>query len=362
MTFHYALNAGAVLQAYALQKYLINQGFNVEIINYRPKRKIGIRDFIAKKPIKIWHKTMDRLNAFRYERLDNFGGILQRSVSVYYSPIELQNNPPKYDVYIAGSDQIWNISSNYKIDKEYFLDFGSDSTKKIAYAASMNINHTQEFNLPVNLNITIKNLLTSFHAISLRETNAVNFIQSLFGNERQIEHVPDPTFLLDAEEYKKLLTDNCQPKEPYIAAYILAELAEEQKQAIRYIKNKKQLKIINLRNPDTCIRLNGAKNKITMPSEWLTYIYYANFTICCSFHAVVFSLIFHKSFIVITPRKNDRISSLLNVLGLENRIIINYNSKQLEQILNENIDWNLVDTILNKEREKGIKFLMNNLN
>ncbi|UAB84832.1 polysaccharide pyruvyl transferase family protein [Zunongwangia sp. SCSIO 43204] len=356
LTFHHALNNGAVLQAYALQNFLFSQGYEVEIINYRRPIKHSLKNFIAKKPLTAWYKTLDRFNAWSYEvQKKDFGNLLIRGEREYNSLQDLQDNPPEYEVYIAGSDQIWNVGSSDKLNHVYYLEFGKDDVKRLSYAASMG-----NCNVPRHLNEPILKLLKKFDAISLREVKAVNYIQSLFKESKRIFHTPDPTFLLKEEHYKLLISARSH-KRPYVTTYSLAEYGNDQLKAVNYIKKRHGVDVINLRNPDTCIRLSDAKNIIVEPREWLTYMYHANYTICCSFHAVVFSLIFHKSFIVVTPYANERILSLLNSINLSNRIVIKYDESKIESILNETIDWNFVDEIIEKERQKGVDFLKSNL-
>lgn len=356
LTFHAALNSGAVLQAYALQTYLSRQGYDVEVINYRRKKRFDFKAYIAKSPRRVWGKWKDRWNGIRYELRGDFGKILQRGEKVYWSLEELQNDPPAYDVYIAGSDQIWNVYSESNINPVYFLQFGTDDIKRIAYAASMG-----QVRVPDSLRSTIKNLLQKFDVISLREKKAADFVQSLFGTEREIFQAPDPTLLLSAVDYVPLLETRVTAKKPYIASYMLAELGGEQKQSVQYVHKAKGLKILNLRNPDTCIRLEDAENIIVTPTEWLSYMYHAEFTICCSFHAVVFSLIFHKSFVVITPRDNERIESLLRPLNLMGRVFKEFDLVKLRQALGEHIIWTEVDELIHAERTKGAEFLSKSL-
>ena len=122
--------------------------------------------------------------------------------------------------------------------------------------------------------------------------------------------------------------------------------------------------LINLRNPDTCIRLPNAKNKIVTPYEWLSYIKQAEFVICGSFHAVVFSLLFHKPFIVLQPSYiekaggNQRIYSLLNPLKLTDRCFSEFNYNAINSLLSTNINWQDVDKELKLQKEKSKHFLL----
>ncbi|MDO6817591.1 polysaccharide pyruvyl transferase family protein [Zobellia sp. 1_MG-2023] len=360
MTTQDALNNGAMLQAYALQTYLQSLGHNVEFIDYRTEGKLTIRSFIAKSPLVMWNKWMDIYNEAKFRRRADFGDLLNRGESTFYTLKEIQNNPPKCDVYIAGSDQIWNVSSRNTINRAFYLDFGGKEIKKISYAASMG-----QCDVPEFLNEEIHDLVERFNSVSLRETKAVNFIQSLFSEHKKIYHVPDPTFLLSKDEYLKfIISDDEQWKKKYIASYILvpSRFDEKLRQAVKFVTTHIGVDLVNLRNPGTCVRLENAKNTIVAPREWLRYVYYSQFMICCSFHAVVFSLILHKPFIVITPYENQRIASLLNPLGLSGRIVMGKDEQKLKEIIDKEIDWHEVDALMEREKSKGQEFLRLSLN
>lgn len=358
LTTHSALNCGAILQAFALQTCLERMGHEVEFINLNGKEKKTIRDYIGKSILKTWYKWENLFQAWKFQKNGTFGSILKKGEPTYYSLNQLQNNPPKYDVYIAGSDQIWNIgASATSINRHFYLDFGSPHTKRIAFAASLG-----QCIVPSSFENEIRSLLLKFDAISVREANGVEFIRSLLGDKKEVQHISDPTVLLRASDYIKIAaTNKIGISSSYIASYILAQFNEEQFQIVDYIKTKINAEIINLRNPDTCIRLANANNKVVTPPQWLNYIYNAKFVICCSFHAVVFSLIFHKPFVVITPYENQRIISLLNPLGLTERILSSFDKDHTEYVLEKQINWTIVDQMIEIEKKKSILFLQNSL-
>lgn len=360
VTFHNALNVGAVLQAYALQTFLIQLGHQVEFINYSPIRKHGFRSYIAKSPIVMFNKWRNIYNGKKYRNYGNFNKVLILSSHIYRSYDELKNCPSDYDVYIAGSDQIWNFYTS--LSPIYMLDFVPFGKKKIAYAVSMG-----QCRLDESLYEEFKKRLLSFDAISLREKNAVDFVNVLLKGEKLAYQTLDPTLLIDSKAYDKIIDDSKIKVKNYICTYILAELDKENFEIIRTIKSLLGLDIINLRNPDTCIWLSQAQNKIVTPYQWLYYIKNSDFVICNSFHAVVFSLIFHKPFIALVPPRdknkggNMRINTLLEDMGLLKRIIEHFDLKQIQDILKESISWDVVDRRIRRLRESSIQFLMNNL-
>lgn len=148
----------------------------------------------------------------------------------------------------------------------------------------------------------------------------------------------------------------------------MAELDNDNKKIISYIKNTLRLNIINVRNPDTCIKLKRAQNIIVTPTQWLYYITNSDFVICCSFHAVVFSILFHKPFIVLSPPSfknqggNMRINSFLYEIGLSDYIINTFDQNKIDSLIRKKIDWNKIETILAIKKEYSTNFIIKNLN
>lgn len=360
ITFHNALNAGAVLQAYALQTFLTQLGYQVEFINYAPTRKYTLKDYIAKSAFVMINKWRNIYNGKKYTKYGNFNKVLNLSEIRYLSYEELKGSNLDYDIYIAGSDQIWNFYTS--LSPVYMLDFVPVGKKKIAYAASMG-----QCNIDKSLYEDFKNKLISFNAISLREQNGVDFVNSLLKGEKKAYLTLDPTLLIDTNYYDKIIDKKCAKAEHYICTYVLAELDNENAEIIKKIRSYLKLDIVNLRNPDTCIWLSHATNRIVTPYQWLYYIKNSDFVICSSFHAVVFSLIFHKPFIALVPPKdkdkggNMRINTLLNNTGLLNHIVEHFDLEQIQNILNNIVNWDDVDDRIQRMRILSIDFLTNNL-
>lgn len=356
-TFHYALNAGAVLQAYALQTILEKYGHEVFFVDYRISKRYGLKDFVGKGFFKTINKWEDFIYRTYYNRFGTYERVLNIGEYQYSDIEELKDNPPGCDVLIAGSDQIWNVGSKSSLNRVYFLDFGVDNVTRVAFAASLG-----QCQVPEKLHDEMQSLLGKFDAVSVRERNGVEFIQSLLNGKKTVEHISDPTMLLDPSDYIRIsdVTNECN-KSKYIASYILSNFGNEQFEIINSISKLKKLQIINLRNPDTCIRLQYGKNVVVTPTKWLSYIYNSEFVICSSFHAVVFSLIFHKPFLVVTPYINQRIVSLLEKCELQNRIFYQNDEKKLQALLNESINWFVVDEMIMFEREKAVLFLNNSI-
>lgn len=344
ITFHWGTNYGAILQAYALQTYLKNIGHEVFIINYRPKRlqktflKIFLtpRFYLYPKRIKEYFKELT-LKKFREEYLN-------QSI-IYNSLQELKDNPPPYDVYICGSDQIWNPFFTTRGEgtstTSYFLDFGEKHIKKIAYAISFG---TDEY--PMEAFNIAKKYISYFNAISVRENSGIQIVSKLGFNNPVL--LPDPTLLLKADDYFFGESKNSQ-KNAEVFIYFLRN--EEKK--IKFILNilKQHFRINST---------NKTINNLTV-EDWIIGVKSSKFVLTNSFHGMVFSIIFHVPFAVVlstgsAKSMNDRFITLLSFLSLEDRMILDTEQNKIEELINRNIDWDYVEVKINELRIKSTLF------
>ena len=146
LTFHCAHNYGAVLQCYAMQEFLRCKGHDVEVINYRPKyllepyKTFKVKRFLSKKPIRLSKGVIIEFILFptRLKRFNGFEKFIKNRLSLS-EKATCSSISPKYDVYIAGSDQIWNPKITHGFDSVFFADFPfiKNMKKYISYAASM---------------------------------------------------------------------------------------------------------------------------------------------------------------------------------------------------------------------------------
>lgn len=211
-------NYGQLLQAYALQRYLKNLGHNVFFIRYQMGR-ISFREqlrFFRYDPIKRIKHFSSLLSIKRKHQESQFkknnprffdefrNRFFEFSPQQYTTIKQLRKNPPEADVYICGSDQIWNMSV-FENARAYFLDFGSTSVRRIAYAASFGKKDIQK-----PFSKFIKPMLSRFNAISVRESSGKD-ICSKAGYTTSTK-VVDPTFLLRVEDYKVLLNSQLEWK------------------------------------------------------------------------------------------------------------------------------------------------------
>lgn len=346
ITIHSDLNYGAALQAYALNQYLRNRGYQSEIINYI---KIPNHPRVYPFPINIAYKLM---NLPRFKRYRQF---LKASVSqrAYHSVDEMmQQFDGNYDIVVSGSDQVWNPTCGGLIDKlnpVYYLAFADKAKyKKIAYASSLGSYRFSDDEKP-----RIKQWLSEYAHLSTRELSGGEYLSELLG--RDVKVVLDPTLLLTKEEWMKVAR-SVNIKEKYILVYYFDEIAECVAYA-RKIADKTGWKVAMMTN--TAKRFPGVDINIPFcgPAQFLWLIENAQYIVTNSFHGTAFSVNFNKDFISVIKRNSpQRAQTLLKNVGLSDRLLTD-----ISQVdgLSERIDWATANTKLNALRKDSTDYLIN---
>lgn len=354
ITCHNALNHGARLQACALLHYLNTKGYEAEVIDYRPDY-MSSREQIWYWPgcsVREWAKFFlrfgQRKNAvLRDSAFEKFSQkYIPRTRHIYNTIDELQAQPPQADAYMAGSDQIWNISLHNGSDPAYYLDFGGPKTKRISYAAS--------FALPSLLpdcESFVKEHLSTFDSISVREMSGLQILSSL-GFDGQV--VVDPVFLLTAEAWDALL--DCQDiAEPYVLVYDVVGCNTIKHIAKRFAKACRcKIYAIGSR------RLGYADKNFLQaaPDKFVELIRNSRCVISNSFHATAFAIIYHRDFHVIDRMDglNERMHDLLIRFGLQFRLA---NTKITDTQLIAPISYEMVQYTLQQHISESELFLTN---
>lgn len=329
ITCHDVYNYGASLQAYALQEYLISQGHNVEIIDYKPDYMRVHYDFwYVPKNSHYYKMAMNsKLIHFmlccyfaphrfatygRKKKFDAFKEKFLKCTRRYNSFEELAADAPVADAYFAGSDQIWNSNLPNGKDPGYFLQFGKENTKRIAYAASFGIPEIQPEHRPL-----MSKWLEKFDAISVREKSALNILDTL--NAKGI-NVVDPVFLLTKEQWSKFAGEQRMIKEKYILVYDLDLSNEDLKIEAKRLNALYGYRIVAVNGLAKCPYAHKSINNAG-PQEFLNLIKNAEFVISNSFHATSFCVIFNKRFATFYKHKNiSRMADLLECVGLKDSL------------------------------------------
>lgn len=355
ITFHQALNYGAVLQTYALQKTLQKMGIECEVIDYSCERinedykAVALKKCKSKKDylrtIPFFLRMSGRRKAFR-KFVKKY---LTLSEACDRQNIKLVGN--KYDCLITGSDQVFNDKCT-DLDYNYFLAFAEDNHKKNSYAASFGFQK-----VPEGKEKEYEELLSTFENISVREEKGIDIVRNVTG--RQAIRNVDPTLILTAEDWKETVGDR-----PFSEKYIFMYTVMEPVQGFNFAKklaDEKGLKLIYLHG--TIELREKAKNEPNVkhiyslsPDEFITYVYHAEYVITNSFHGTVFSIIFKKKFAVELETGwsyNHRSEELVHLLGLEKRILNNGCNDDIDQVT----DWKDVDLYLENESRRSNEYL-----
>ncbi len=329
ITLHRTVNYGSVLQAYATQQVLMKMGYDVEIIDYYPERlhmngmlkriknksKYFKKNFVLRNIARlvIFPSYLKRFFVFKKFVKEN----LKLTPITYMTEQDLEKNIPIADVYCTGSDQVWNVGWNEKIDYPFFLKFVPDNKKCIAYSASFGKSKLEDW----EKNET-KELLQKYKHIAMREKSGVEILTEL-GINNGIQ-VLDPTLLLDKNDWNDLISSKYEGKK-YIFMYNINHNKKLDEYARRLAK-KKNLKLI-----------------------YVSYNYHD------SFHCTAYSINFNKNLLVAYPEKfSTRLASIVELTGLNNRVIDDYNNLE---ICERKIDYERANKILETERKKSLEYL-----
>lgn len=322
ITCHNVYNHGASLQAYALMKYLSDLNYDTEIIDYRPSYLSHHYDFlhvsnpryranVVLSAAYLIAKLPQRLMALpRKKSFDNFTNkYLKLTKEKYITINDLRNNPPNANAYICGSDQIWNTLHENGKDKSFYLDFGDKNSRKISYAASL---ATDRIYGGMEQYISLQ--LNQFDALSCRENSGRKLLNTI--GVKSVEHVMDPAFLIDENEWNEIALNRYTEK--YILIYDFENCSKIREKAILEAK-KRNAKIYSI-NPGKFDYVDKKFDNVG-PDTFLSLIRDADLVISNSFHAVVFPLIFGTSFSIIKRSENinERMEDIYRTIGQYNK-------------------------------------------
>lgn len=370
MTLFNNNNFGAALQAYALQYLLNKNSYECEDISYSrvlPENnnitKIK-KAIVAIKNVVFHPISMSRIRKKKrtFKRfVDKNIGYSKRN----YNKFDIQESVNNYDCFICGSDNIWNKNL---LDTSFLLDFVPDKIKKIAYAPGMSTteltNEQKKVMLP---------LIERIDYLSCREKIGCELIEKSIG--RQVFNAMDPTLLLSSEEWT-IISEESEIN--FNSDYVFAMIYGSSPAKCDFVNS------IGLKLNTGVVTVpfgTGVYNKEDLkfgtiriynagPIEVLKLIKNSQFVITDTFHATVFSILFHKNFVSLRRFKNtnfskldQRIDGLLEKVGIgKERIIEDLTDvKAIDKIISKGIDYSLVDLRLAEWRQNSINFLLNAL-
>lgn len=349
ITIHIGINVGSNLQAIATSEVLKKAGHDPILINYIPDR-VTYKRFWSNAKQSPKNFMIGVFDFMRFHFLKKKFATFQKKYCQITHPIYSHDNFAKAltdaDIYLTGSDQVWNFKHNEGYDGHYFFD-GIEG-RKVAYASSIGMDTLTETE-----SLQLRQALSQYEKISVREDKAVSLLKEI-----DIESVQlmDPTLMLNREQWSKFITKQII-KEPYMLVYLPYNISdiEEIYKTVRKIARRKSIKVVTFSWTYRPIKYADKTIYYASPGDFLSLMYYADYVVTNSFHGTAFSINLNKQFWVYAPSKySSRVGSIIRLLGLDNRLIDEeIDDKSVDNI----IDYSLVNQLLDKERERAMEFL-----
>jgi len=337
LTFHWATNYGAILQAYCLQEWLRERGHEVDILNYKPRqfdfkwtsalfnpRKLRrLTSLLAEK------KKEDLLVPFREKHLN--------MTTRYYQTEEMAASAADYDLLISGSDQVLNAyftthGEDEKPSAAYYLSFANGKAKRIGYAISFGCETYPDYAKPL-----AAHQINCFDAVAVREQTGLIVLDELEYEGRKCI-VPDPTILFGKKLFARLNVAVPAEKQDYTCVYML----------------RREIKIAG------DVQYMDERHTPPTMEGWLSTIANAGRMITNSYHGMIMAILSHVPFVALLEKgveggMNDRFATLLGRLGLEDRMVSQV--EEAERAIDRPIDFEKVDKAIDDYRKLGVAFL-----
>jgi coenzyme F420-reducing hydrogenase beta subunit len=361
LSFHNAYNYGAALQAFGLQCAVEQIGVDCEYIDYVNEHRKNAYDMSFQLKTAIKEKKVVRavkvvvgmpIIGKRGKAFDRFySKYLKKTAMIFHTSKEAEILNEKYDRFIVGSDQVWNPENNGS-DMAFLLDFVKDSKKKISYSSSFGIS-----DIPDKFIDKYQLLLSDFSCIAVRESQGVDLVRSLTGKNAFL--VLDPVFLAGKSKWDELRKeDNWNQRKKYIFFYTNRSTQVEDFLMTGYKMDGFEKHILSSHvTPTDFLNPNTKVCTSMSPERFLNEVADAELVVTASFHCLAFAIIFHKKFCVLLTGdygKDERILSLLKIVGLEDRILdINTSYEDLIR----DIDYEIVDNKLSEYYEVSFSYL-----
>lgn len=351
ITFSQAINYGAVFQMYALQETIKGINCEVEIIDYRSQQ---IASVYRNPKITELRRMLSAIknNALFHFNFSGFKIFTDKYINwskEKYEYAQLIDTNDKYDFFITGSDQVFNVYCSL-FDYAYFLDFVIDHKKKNSYAASLGLS-----TIPKEFENQYYVLLKDFNNISVREESASKEINRVLGRMPEVNI--DPTLML-RKEWLDIANMLCVPIHPYILIYSISE-DKDLFRIAKLISRKFKYKIIYI--SDRLFRPLGIERmKSVNPDEWLGLIYNAKAIVTNSYHGILFSCNFHKDFYPLLLNKNSQVNSriidFLKRFEMDHLIISKYKIRS-KKVYHDPINYERFEEILKLETKRAVNYL-----
>lgn len=371
LTYHFSDNYGALWQAYALREWFRSRGLEADFIPYHPRYVEEGGAFDRPWNPALWRKNATILymklsqmqrrvlgdramragfDAFRRDHLGLAGAPLRTAG-------DLRATVAGCDMLVCGSDQIWNPSIQRGLDPVYFLDIpGAERARKVAYAPSFGRTEIEAAHLPELLR-----LVRGLDGVSVREESGRAILGRAGLDTDTVQVVPDPTLLLG--NFDAVLKDNPE-QEDVLFCYALRtdagvrDVAEATSRALG-------VPVVSARNNRQRWRDIGTGISPS-PVDWLRQLARARAVVSNSFHGIALSIVLNRPFLAVSlpgkkARLNARILNLLEMTGLQDRLVTAGSLPEIQSRMTDEIDWDAVNTRLARARHLAETYLEKHL-
>lgn len=359
LTFHNAANYGAALQAYAFEKFLTDNGYDCEYINY-------VNASRAHEYSMMWHlwdslrhgritnalaytlgSPFMTLRKWRFNRF--YDKYLKKTDKVYKTSEEAVELNGRYDRFIVGSDQVWNPACNGD-DTAFLLDFVKSNRERISYSSSFGIASIDGEHIEA-----YKKNLSAFHALAVRERIGCEIVKNLTGREAQL--VLDPVMLLTKEQWMQLVPQDGK-NEKYIFSYTNRDSQTADFFRTGYkLDGKKHYVLSRYTRPQDFINPKTRVKYCMSPQEFVSVIANAELVVSASFHCLAMAIILNRPFVAILTGdkgKDERPLNILRALDLECRVL--HPDMSVNEIMAP-IDWNVVNKKIEQLKASSVAYL-----
>lgn len=381
--YHGNNNYGGILQAYALNRTVRQLGYRCMTIDYLPSsmsvkekfsRKISQEGVMAalkaafcltvkgmwKKGVRFCTPGITEKIEKREEKMKEFRRYRIPHTRDTYDSRIVEETADEFDLFLCGSDQIWNMGCAGSFDPVYWLDFVPEGKKKAAYAASMPLPE-----IPLPAREEIKRRVRALDGVSVREEQGKKLLEPLLG--KKIPVVLDPVFLMEKSHFEQMSKKRIV-RQPYVFAYFLGGSTEARESVVRWAKGQ-NLRVVSipylLSEYRRCDRNFGDEQIWDAgPEEFLSLIRYSEYVITDSFHAAAFSAVFHREFWVFKRdgdgdkrSMNTRMEYLMKLFQTADRLVA---PSCLEESFrsSEKIDYRRLDRRIETEKKKSLEYLV----
>jgi hypothetical protein len=368
ITLHTVSNYGSCLQSYATQRTIEGLGYECELVDYcrrnntfEAQANYSLENGKLSRLAPLWcvhtfrslveRKLVERVARFSRPFVD-FRADKLHLTRRYLSEEELEADPPRADVYLTGSDQVWNSVWNEGFEEPYFLAWAPEGAHRVAWSASIGRESLDEWEIAL-----MREALARYDAISLREASGVELVRRLGFPDARL--VLDPTLMLTRDDWAEIATKPVEADGQYILVYQLNE-GDAFSSYARAASDYCSLPIVKLSYRPKDAMKDAVNVVAPAVTDFLGLFLNASYVMTDSFHATAFSLNLGIPFVAIAPpRFPTRIESVLALTGTERRLLSDFGDLGL---LDEPIDFDDVSQRLVQARGESLGFLKEALN